>query len=137
MMTPMTNDHTAPLNVDEAQIAELVRVFYAQARAHPSLGALFNSAVSDWEQHLGVVHDFWSHVLLRTDRYKGHPYPVHTGLPIKREHFGQWLDLFRPVAERTLPPEAAARAIARAEHMAESFKAGLYPFDPVEARRTG
>ncbi len=133
-MSIAMTDRTTPLDVTEAQIAELVKVFYARARAHPELGRLFNAVVSDWEHHLGIVQAFWSHVLLRTDRYKGHPYPVHIGLPIQREHFSQWLDLFRPVATETLPPEAASRAIARAEHMAESFRAGLFPFDPLPAK---
>ncbi|MBH2020166.1 MAG: hypothetical protein I8H91_11600 [Burkholderiales bacterium] len=65
--------------------------------------------------------------------YKSHPYPVHLGLPIRREHFEQWLDLFRPAARETLPGDDAARAIARAELMADSFRAGLFPFDPLHA----
>jgi len=74
----------------EDQIATLVRVFYERARQHPSLGTLFNAVVSDWPHHLGVVQDFWSHVLLGTQRYKRHPYPVHVGLQIQREHFNGW-----------------------------------------------
>lgn len=124
----MTATHT-PLT--EAHLAQLVSVFYERARAHPDLGLLFNTAISDWDHHLGVVRDFWSHVLLGTQRYQSHPYPSHVGLPIRREHFDHWLDLFRSAARETLPEEAALRAIAKAEHMAESFRAGLLPFDPL------
>ncbi len=115
----------------EAHIAEMVAVFYQRARAHPSLGKVFNTVVSDWDHHLGVIQDFWSRVLLATDRYSKHPYPAHVDLPIKREHFGQWLDLFRPAAMEMLPEEDAKRAIAKAEHIAESFRRGLFPFDPL------
>ncbi|WP_022982933.1 group III truncated hemoglobin [Ideonella sp. B508-1] len=121
---PLTEDH----------LAQLVQVFYGRARAHPELGPLFNTAVVDWDHHLAVVQGFWSHTLLGTTRYGGHPFPVHMGLPIRREHFGQWLELFRPAARETLPEGAARAAIAKAEHMAESFRAGLFPFDPIEPR---
>jgi hemoglobin len=117
--------------VTEDQISALVRVFYERARQHEDLGILFNALIVDWDHHLSVVQDFWSHVLLGTSRYKSHPYPVHVGLPIKREHFEQWLGLFRPVAVETLPAQAAATAIARAELMAQSFRAGLFPLDPL------
>ena len=115
----------------EEHLSKLVQVFYERARVHPGLGPLFNTAITDWDHHLGVVHDFWSHALLGTQRYKSHPYPAHLDLPIQREHFDQWLDMFRPAALETLPHEAAVKAIARAEHMAESFRAGLFPFDPI------
>jgi hemoglobin len=119
----------------EKQIADLVRVFYGHACAHPELGTVFNTAVADWKHHLRVVQDFWSHTLLRSGRYNGHPYPAHIDLSIRREHFEQWLQLFREAAAQTLPAQAAAQAIAKAEHMAESFRAGLFPFDPVRPRR--
>jgi hemoglobin len=119
---PLTEDH----------IANLVKVFYERARSHPSLGPLFNMVVTDWDQHLGVVHDFWSHVLLGTKRYYRHPFPAHVNLPIRHEHFDQWLDLFRPTAYETLPEEAAVRAIARAELVTSSFRAGLFPIKPAK-----
>lgn len=118
-----------PLN--EAHLTQLVEVFYQRARAHPSLGKLFNSIVSDWDHHLKIVQDFWSQALLGTQRYNKHPYPAHINLPIKREHFAQWLSLFQQAANETLPEEAANRAIAKAEHIAESFRRGLFPFDPI------
>jgi hemoglobin len=115
----------------EEQIADLVRRFYTSARAHPSLGPLFNAAIADWDEHLQVIRDYWSHVLLGTQRYQRHPYPAHMGLPIHREHFEQWLGLFREAAHATLPPEAALQALARAELFARSLRAGFFPFDPV------
>jgi hemoglobin len=115
----------------EQQIADLVRLFYDRARADASMGPLFNASVVDWDQHLGVVRDFWSHVLLGTRRYKGFPYPPHVNLPIRREHFELWLGLFRQAAGETLPAEAAAQAVTRAEHMAQAFRAGLFPLDPA------
>jgi hemoglobin len=116
-------------DVTEQDLARLVAVFYDRARRHPDLGPVFG-VVADWDHHLEIVRDFWSHALLGSGRYTRSPFPVHIGLPIRREHFGQWLELFREAVAETLPAEAGARAIARAEHMAESFRVGLFPFDP-------
>ncbi len=125
----MTYDTAEPLT--EAHIKQLVEVFYQQARVDKQLGGLFNTAVADWPHHLQVVQDFWSKVLLGTNRYTRHPYPAHVGLPIKREHFPAWLGLFHTAARQTLPAEAAQRAIDKAEHIADSFRRGFFPFDPV------
>jgi hemoglobin len=117
----------------ESQIASLVRLFYERARAHPQLGPFFETAITDWDHHLRVVEDFWSHALLGTQRYKGHPFPAHVDIGIQREHFDLWLSLFRPAATETLSEDLAHKAIARAEHMAESFRAGLFPFDKTSS----
>ena len=113
----------------EAHIAEFVRSFYARARADALLGPVFQAAVSDWDGHYRIVEDFWSRTLLGTDRYRGHPYAVHTRLSLRPEHFERWLALFRETVLEALPQAAALHAVARAEHMAESFKAGLFTFD--------
>lgn len=114
--------------VDEQQIAVLVRLFYERALKNDLLRPVFEAAISDWKVHHQIVQDFWSKTLLGTDRYHGHPYPVHAQLPLKPEHFDLWLELFRETAREVLPSDAAESAIFRAEHMAESFKAGMFSF---------
>jgi len=116
-------------SLSEQHIARLVRVFYERARADAALRPIFETAVTDWDGHHRIVEDFWSRTLLGTARYRGHPYGVHTRLNLRPEHFERWLNLFRQTAGEELPPEAARQAIARAEHMAESFKTGLFSFD--------
>ncbi|CAL1241612.1 group III truncated hemoglobin [Candidatus Methylocalor cossyra] len=110
----------------EGHITALVRRFYERALADASLRPIFEATIQDWEAHHRVVEDFWSRMLLHTDRYRGSPYPVHARLPIRPEHFDRWLALFREAALETLPPRAAERAIACSEHMAEAFKAGMF-----------
>jgi hemoglobin len=122
------------IEVSEDEIATLVRVFYTNARADGVLAPVFARTVNDWDHHLVLVQDFWSHVLLGTSRYKGHPFPVHMHLPIEPEHFDRWLELFLAAADETLPDKAAARAKARAVHMAESFRVGLFPFTGADGR---
>ncbi len=112
--------------VTEAQIAEMVRRFYERALADEQLRPIFETTIVDWDTHHRVVEDFWSRTLLNTTRYKGTPYSLHARLPIRPEHFDRWLDLFRETAREILPSDAASRAIARSEHMAEAFKAGMF-----------
>lgn len=131
--TPPGDDAT------EDDIAVLVTRFYDRARKDPELGPVLGAAIDDWERHHRIVIDFWSRTLLGTSRYRGHPYGVHARLPLRPEHFMRWLDLFRRTAAETLPAAAARCVVARAEHMAESFKAGLFTFEqrltPVHGQR--
>ncbi len=125
--------------VEEA-IKVCVREFYGKARQDPLLGPIFNSTVLDWDVHLRVIANFWSRTLLQTDRYSGSPFVHHMNLPIELEHFERWLSLFEETAEATLKPEYAAKAVAKARHMAESFKVGIFPFidkNGQPARRPG
>ena len=112
--------------LNEQAIAELVHRFYERAAADDSLQAIFNAAIQNWDAHHRVVENFWSRTLLETDRYQGSPYLLHARLPLQPEHFERWLTLFRETALETLLLEAAQKVIARAEHMAESFKAGMF-----------
>ena len=114
----------------EQTISELVRRFYERAAADESLQAIFNAAIQNWDAYHRVVENFWSRTLLETDRYRGSPYPLHARLPLQPEHFERWLTVFRETALETLPLEAAHKAIAQAEHMAESFKAGMFTVLP-------
>ncbi|WP_026607222.1 group III truncated hemoglobin [Methylocapsa acidiphila] len=126
--------------IEEQAIADCVREFYRKARLDSLLGPIFNANVHDWDVHLRVVSDFWSKALLGTNRYSGSPFVVHMNLPVEIEHFQRWLDLFEETAKATLPAELADKALAKANHMAESFKAGIFPFvdaDGNPARRPG
>lgn len=122
------------MNVTEELISTMVRRFYNAARADDSLGPLFSGAVTEWESHMQTVADFWSHVLLGTARYNRHPFPVHRHLPIELAHFDRWMALFTSAADATLPADAAKKAKARAAHMTESFRCGLFPFVGADGR---
>jgi hemoglobin len=118
----------------EAAIVACVRAFYGEAQKDPILGPVFAAKVHDWEVHYQVVSNFWSRALLGTDRYGGHPYPVHQKLPVEPEHFERWLALFAVATKQHLPPELADRALAKAHQMALSFKAGIFPFTDAQGR---
>jgi len=119
-------------DVGEQQISTLVRRFYDRARADDLLGPLFEAAIQDWDGHLRIVENFWSHALLGTGRYRGSPFAPHMRLPIELVHFDRWLELFSQTALEVLPSATATQAIAKAKHMTESFKVGLFPWKTAD-----
>lgn len=113
-------------NVTEPAIMHFVLRFYALALTDAELKGIFESVIDDWEAHHQVVADFWSRSLLGTRRYEGTPYARHANLPLRPEQFDRWLAFCRQAAHETLPAAAAEKVIRLAEHMAESFKAGMF-----------
>lgn len=123
----------------EVAIEKCVRLFYAKAHADPVLEPVMTGAFADFERHVATVCDFWSRALLGTGRYQGRAFPAHVGLPIRPEHFERWLELFAEAAASELPEPQARAAIDKAQHMAKSFMAGLFPFEAphFKALRSG
>lgn len=123
------SDPRAPgygLGVTEAVIERLVGTFYGRVRADAILGPVFEAAISDWDQHLKTMRDFWSSVTLMTGRYKGKPILAHAALPdIAALHFARWLALFRQTAVDVCAPDAAALFTDRAERIAQSLQLGI------------
>lgn len=109
------------------------RKVYAQAQKDPILGPIFAAKVHDWEVHYQVASNFWSHFLL-TARHGGHPYPVHARLPIESEHFDRGLALFKVATKDHLRADLASGALAKAQQLAQSFMAGIFPFTDADGR---
>ena len=114
---------TAP--VTEEIVTALVDNFYREVRADDRLGPIFDAAIADWDQHLQIMRDFWSSVLLGTERYRGCVMSPHFRLPIAGADFDCWLALFRPVAQVVLPPEAALKAITIGERVTAMLHQGM------------
>ena len=112
--------------ITEPAIAALVHRFYAKARRDPTIGPLFESAVHDWDDHLGKLCDFWSSVMLTTGRYKGNPMAAHMKHLIEPGFFDRWLALWRETAGELFAPGPAAQFRAKAERIAESLKLALF-----------
>ena len=117
--------NTAPPQITETQISDLVDRFYAKVRLDPEIGPIFNAIVGDWPHHLATLKDFWSTVLLTTGRYKGDPMMTHLQLPLDPAHFERWLALFAETANDVFPPELAANVIAKSQRIAQNFKNGI------------
>ena len=113
-------------SISEPAITSLVNRFYGKARRDPMIGPVFNSAVSDWDEHLGKLYEFWSSVMLTTGRYKGNPMAAHLKHPIKPEFFDRWLALWRETAGEIFAPDIAAQFVMKAGRISESLKLALF-----------
>ena len=122
------------MDENEKAISACVHEFYAAARRDPLLGPLFEASIHDWNEHLRIIENFWSNALLGTGRYKGFPFPAHMNLPVELEHFDRWLELFERSARANLRADLASLAMAKAQHMSTSFKAGIFPFTDAQGR---
>jgi hemoglobin len=84
---------------DPAEIAEMVRRFYADVAQDDLLGPLFNDVARvDWNEHLEKLTAFWCRALLSQPGYQGNPYRAHLAVheqhPFTAAHFERWLVLF-------------------------------------------
>ena len=107
----------------EADIERLVNVFYEKVNADDLLAPIFNGVAQiDWAQHLPVMYRFWSSVLLRTNNYRGAPWPKHAMLPVDESHFGRWLALFRQTVDEHFAGPKAIEAKNAAASIADTFQ---------------
>lgn len=112
--------------ISETAIAALVDRFYAKARQDPMIGPLFAAAVSDWDEHLHKLYDFWSSVMLTSGRYKGNPMAAHVKHAIEPQFFDCWLALWHETSGELFAPPLAAQFRMKAERIAESLKLALF-----------
>ncbi|SMP24383.1 group III truncated hemoglobin [Roseibium denhamense] len=101
----------------------LVHTFYGCVRQHPRLGEIFERRLEgQWPAHLAKMESFWQSVLLKNGAYKGRPVPVHLKQKeLVSADYGEWLDVFRPIANALFVPEKAEEIISVAERIAQSL----------------
>jgi hemoglobin len=99
-----------------ADIEKLVNSFYAKVQADTLLAPVFSHV--DWPKHLPLMFDFWSLTLLGEPGYRNNMVQKHLNLPIKPEHFTQWLSLFNSTVDELFSGEKAEEAKSRAYSMA-------------------
>lgn len=122
---PLTRPGVAHPDITDAGVATLVATFYGRARKDDLLGPIFNRAVTDWDEHIAQITDFWSSVMLRTGRYSGRPLNPHLRLPLQAEHFDRWLALFEETATELFSAEIAHEFMIRARRMADNFELAI------------
>ncbi|EJC60819.1 hypothetical protein QWA_18135 [Alcaligenes faecalis subsp. faecalis NCIB 8687] len=47
---------------------------------------IFSERIKDWDTHLGVMEEFWSSLLLKTDGFNGNPMAKHLSLQHPGQH---------------------------------------------------
>lgn len=103
-------------------IEKLVNEFYNLVQNDPLIGHIFNDIIKDkWPEHLSKMYRFWETVLLNNHTYNGAPFFPHATLPLHKEHFDQWLSLFRTTVNTFFEGPKAKEAIERADKMALMF----------------
>lgn len=117
-----------PPELDEAMIRRVVHGFYDRVRADELLGPVFEARLGNegWPEHLAKMCDFWSSLMLRTDRYAGRPMPPHLRIAeISDDHFDRWLTLFNETLAAECDPASAELFLDFALRIARSFRMAI------------
>lgn len=118
--------------VAEADVRMLVDEFYAAIRRDELLNPIFTDVAQvDWAQHLPKMYAFWVGQILGKPGYVGQPFAAHLKLPVKREHFQQWLALFRATVDLHFVGPGATRAKNAAASIAHAFAMRMGLIDPM------
>lgn len=123
------HEEAARAGIDRELISALVDTFYENVRAHPVLGPVFDSQVSDWEPHLETMKQFWGSLVFHDGQYSGRPMPAHMKLKdqVHRGHFQTWLALFdQSLQEIGASEDARDWFLERANRIANSFQLQMY-----------
>jgi hemoglobin len=114
-------------------ITQLVHGFYADVRADPLLGPVFDKALhGQWENHLQRLVDFWSTVALGTRSFRGDVFGKHMALDgVTPAHFAAWVRLWQHHTERLFTPEVADSLQVAAHGIARNLFRGYFGSDPA------
>lgn len=101
----------------------LVDTFYGKVRQDELIGGIFNDIIQDrWPEHLEKMYKFWQTVLLEEHTYSGRPFVPHLKMPIEKEHFDRWLELFFATVDELYSGQKADLAKWQGNRMAEMFQ---------------
>lgn len=118
----------------EREIADVVAKFYERVRADQQLAEVFE-VVSDWDEHLVRLGEFWSSVTLMSGSYKGNPLAMHLAHAdrMRPELFERWLSLWKITTEELLSRDAAVLMQAKATRIAARFSRSIFGELPSHA----
>jgi hemoglobin len=120
-----------------ADIEIFIVNFYENVKADATIGFIFTDVVQmNWEKHIPVIVDFWETILLDNPVYTKNAMEVHyvlnKKLPLQKEHFKTWLQLFNSAVDDLYEGKIADLAKTRAKSIAgvmlfkmENAKTGL------------
>ena len=114
-------------------LTELVHRFYADVRADPLLGPVFEEALHDrWEAHLARMVDFWSTVALGSKSFRGNVMTKHMALQgVTPAHFAAWVRLWGEHTNRLFAPEVAHGLQTAAHGIARNLFQGYFGSRPA------
>ena len=108
------------INLDDVKL--VVDCFYEKVRNDEQLKDVFNNVIQDrWPAHLEKMYRFWQTILLDEHSYSGSPFPPHKQLPVAKEHFDRWIEIFTATINSLFVGSLADEANLRAKNMAQMF----------------
>jgi hemoglobin len=115
----------------EANIREIVEVFYRRVDEDPLLGPIFARELAGrWDAHLAKMTTFWSSLVLGTKDYCGNVQEAHRPLgDIEPQHFARWITLFLDTVESRYEPAAAVQFMEPALRIAQSLQLSKFGWD--------
>ncbi|MGM0636013.1 MAG: group III truncated hemoglobin [Bacteroidota bacterium] len=117
---------------NRADVSKLVTSFYDKVRLNEEIGPFFNEMISEWDEHLEKLIDFWESNLFFVGKYKGNPMRAHLAVDsnfdhqIQQKHFGVWLNLWFETIDELFEGELANRAKNNARNMASHLFMKMY-----------
>lgn len=118
--------------VSEADVRKLVDEFYGKIQRDELLNPIFTDVAQvDWAEHLPKMYAFWNGMILGVPGYAGRPFPPHTVLPVGREHFVRWVELFHRTVDENFAGTGAQRAKHAASSIAHTFALRMGAIDPM------
>lgn len=107
---------------DIKDVQLMVDTFYETIRKDDLLADIFNKVIQDkWPQHLEKMYRFWQTVLFDEHTYFGSPFVPHAKLPVEKQHFDRWVQLFNSTVDSLFVGVRAERAKWQGERMATMF----------------
>ena len=103
----------------------LVDSFYDQVLQDDLLGPIFDRVISDWETHLPTMYQFWERLLFGSGDYQGNPFQKHVNLPVEKDHFTSWVNLFTRTIDENFSGPRAEHAKKLARNIAGTFQLRL------------
>ena len=85
----------------------LVNSFYTKVLKDVVLAPFF--AKMNFDRHLPKMVHFWSFVLLDEPGYTTDVTKVHINMPLQKEHFDQWIQLFNETTDELFSGENAEK----------------------------
>jgi hemoglobin len=115
----------------------LVDTFYSKVQKDEFIGPIFNEKIGNrWPEHLEKMYRFWQTILLEVHSYSGSPFPPHKQLPVAKEHFDRWMEIFTKTTDSLFVGPLAEEAKLRAKNMAEMFHYKIDYFRNIEKNKT-
>lgn len=108
---------------NKKDIELLINTFYDKVRKDEALGPIFDKIIGDnWGHHLPIMYNFWNMVLFSAPGYAGNPVRKHVEvdkrIPLEKEHFDRWLQLWNENIDKLFAGEYADMAKNKASLMA-------------------